>query len=237
MMKINKYIIIGITMIMLSILMTGCNDSKSETNSDSLSFVYNFNNVSEGFTSNKADVPIGYSDLEYEFLYNLEELEMKGNSNKALSLEYNNKNEDMFVYVFKELNESDGIEPNMTYDVKMKFDIGTNLNKEDGEKTFVKAGVIGRLPLPEEKTENIELNIDKGNGKEEGTDLKTLEGITKPNVDSKDYELKSYTLDTTVTSNSEGMVYAFVGVDSELSKKIKFYIDNVSLKFEKIKEE
>lgn len=237
MININKYIIIGIVMIMLSFFMTGCDNSKSETNSDSLSFVYNFNNVSEGFISNKSDVPIDYSDSDYEFIYNLEEIEMEGNSNKALSLEYNNKNEDMFVYVFKELNSSDGIEPETKYDVKMKFDIGTNLNEDDGEKTFVKAGITGRLPLAEEKSEMIELNLDKGNGKEEGTEVETLEGITKPNVDNEQYELKSYNLETTVTSNKEGMVYAFVGVDSNLSKKIKFYVDNVSLKFEKIKEE
>lgn len=230
--KFNIYIMIAI----MCIVFIGCENDEQNANNNTLNYTYNFNGSAEGFIINKTDVPLDYTDEEYEFLYELEEVPLSGETTKALSIEYNNMNKDMFVYVFKEIGEGNSVEANASYNATLSFDIGTNItDKAVGDKTFVKAGVSSRLPLPVEKSEQYDFNLDKGNNEAEGTDLKTLEGITKPSITSKDYEYKNYITTNQVTASKNGMIYAIVGLDSTYDGKIKFYVDNVNLKLEKVK--
>ena len=59
----------------------------ANNDNSNLNFTYNFNNSSEGFIVNKTDIPINYSNGEYEVVYELEEIPIEGNKTKALSLE------------------------------------------------------------------------------------------------------------------------------------------------------
>lgn len=151
-----------------------------------------------------------------------------------------NRSDDLFMYIARGLTEKDGLKPNTKYNVKLSFDLATNIpagmmgiGGSPGESVYVKAGVVSREPKVEDKGGQLEINIDKGQQANGGREAELLGNIVKENSEDETYQYKHFEKTCELTTNSMSEAWIIIGTDSGFEGLTKLYYTNIEVSFEK----
>ncbi len=214
-----------ILFLLLCIVLTGC--GKKET------FVYT-NNFDEGpgpMSSGLIGVPKGSLASDYALTFRYENTpDIYKESHMAVFLSMDNITENAFQYLSSHITTSDGLEANTEYDVVMTFDLITNMG-EAGKNVYLKAGIVNGQVVEDYEADIKVFNLDKGNGREGGSDLKLLGTIEAK--DPGKHEIKKQKYQTTLKTDEGARLSYLIGVDSTYKGVSSFYINNIEIKFYK----
>jgi len=155
---------------------------------------------------------------------------------KALKLEGNNHNDDLFLFTKKKLT---GLAPNTEYKISFEFVLASNFPTSSigvgggpGSATYVKAGASATEPKKVAVANFYELNLKKGNQSQDGDDalvLGTL-GISGDDFVYKLIERNSDGQTFKAKTDGEGNLWVFVGVDSGFEGIHEFYITKANIR-------
>ncbi|RUL54665.1 protease complex subunit PrcB family protein [Lysinibacillus antri] len=159
-----------------------------------------------------------------------------GKGLEGLYMSSSNRSDDVFMYIKKKLNETDGVKPNTTYQVNLSFDLVTNVGPDldigiggsPGEAVYVKAGATTVEPKPILEKQFYRTNIDYGNQSEGGTDLAVLGNIKKKS-DGDLFELKPFEHKLEVTTDDNGELWIVIGTDSGFEGITSLYYTNINV--------
>lgn len=196
---------------------------------------YDFTANDSGFIPIFADYPDQENVNElYDLQHSYGEIPISG-AGKGLYISGNNQSADLFMGYVKEL---DGLSPGVSYQFKIQFKLATNVEGglvgvggAPGESVYVKCGVTPIRPQIEiNDIGYFQLNIDKGNQSQSGTDMITIGDITKTeNNCPGEYEFKNFQATMSVTANKDGCVYLIIGTDSGFEAATSYYLDDIDI--------
>lgn len=217
------------------------------TDLSSVSFHYTFENGKEGWEGGFADYPVENADPAiYEMVFERKKLpaELKTAPNdKALFIQGHNRSDDLFMFVKRKLDATDGIEPNTTYTLEYEVNMATNvaagligIGGAPGESVYVKAGATAVEPQPVRKDGWYRMNIDKGNQSSSGNDAAVIGNIAKTKSGGDAYEIKTLTntdQPLQVTSDKNGELWLIVGTDSGFEGLTQLYYSSINVELAK----
>jgi hypothetical protein len=186
-----------------------------------------------------ADLPVGSEDA-YELSYGPAELPKEtGQEKAAYKLSGHNYSDDLFMFAARKL---DGLQPNTTYSLHFNVELASNAPRNSigiggspGASVYLKAGAIPTPPEREARqlngTSYWQVNFDKGNQSEEGSDMQLL-GHTGTDRGDFTYTLieRSSSKPFIVTSNDTGELWLLLGFDSGFEGKTTLYFTRLRLK-------
>jgi hypothetical protein len=143
----------------------------------------------------------------------------------------------MFSYLKKRVT---GFTPNGTYELVLDIDLGTNYPENltptpVGKVTF-KAGLSQTEPLSKLVSGIYTFNLDKGTGAQTGKNVLLAGSIANGRTERR-YSLVKYSnggQPVTVTANSKGELWFFVGTDSDYKDTTIFYYDRIVATFKEL---
>ncbi|TSI11052.1 protease complex subunit PrcB family protein [Lysinibacillus sp. BW-2-10] len=201
----------------------------------SMSFNYRFKGSdTQGWQGEFSDYEV---DMEIEPIFKHAMLPPEiGKSLEGLYMSSSNRSDDVFMYIKKKLDETDGIKPNTTYQVNLSFDLVTNVGPDlaigiggsPGDAVYVKAGATTVEPKPVLEKKFYRTNIDYGNQSEGGTDVAVLGNITKKS-DGNLFELKPFEHKFEVTTDNNGELWIAIGTDSGFEGITSLYYTNINV--------
>ena len=207
----------------------------------SKSFIFNFATNSEEWWQGFADYPPGRTmDNYYELSFAYSQLPSYLGSMFGLFLSGNNHNNDLFMYVKREL---DGLKPNTDYAVVFHIELASNTtDNTDGESetsgsgVYLKAGATLTEPLSLITDDYYVMNIDKGSHASGGKDSIVLGDIDSGNNLDPLYTLKVFENDTrfSVTTDETGSVWIHVGTDSVFGGITSVYYSAITVTFSEL---
>ena len=205
----------------------------------SLSYVFTFATNSEEWREGFADYPPGRTmDNFYELSFAYSQLPLYlGNNISGLFLSGNNHNNDLFMYVKREL---DGLKPNTDYAAVFHIElaattpeIGDGDGGDTGSGSYLKAGATLTEPLSLITNDYYTMNIDKGNHASGGKDSISLGNIASGTSLDPLYKLKVFENGTPVSLKTDeaGSVWIHVGTDSVLGGITSVYFSSITVTF------
>ncbi|OBZ11330.1 copper amine oxidase N-terminal domain-containing protein [Bacillus sp. FJAT-26390] len=209
-----------------------------QTSEAAISYHYTFDQGEDGWKGAFADLPVDYDPAIYELKYGRELLPAANNkTNYGLMLNGMNRSDDLFMYVTKKI---EGLEPGKTYQASLSFQLYTDqsggmmgVGGAPGEAVSIKAGFVNREPAATESNAegqpHFRMNIDKGNQKTEGADMKIVGNMVQPNDALKGFQPVAMQHAATLTANDKGEIYVIVGSDSGYEGLTTFYLDNMKV--------
>lgn len=195
-------------------------------------FYFDLSDTAKGWEVGFSDYPVGQEDFY--------ELNSEWQFGTGLFVTGNNHSDDLFMFVKRQVT---GLEANTTYDVELSLEIASNSPKgcfgiggAPGESVYVKAGVSLEEPKAIVQGSDYQLNIDKGNQSQSGTNVIVVGdvGVGKPGDcnGEKDYELKSFNSKiVTVTTDDNGSAWIIFGTDSGYEGTTSLYFTKASAVF------
>ncbi|PZE21547.1 hypothetical protein [Paenibacillus xerothermodurans] len=204
---------------------------------------YDFSDGYQGWFVDFADLPVDYLNNDYRLQHKTDVIPLSAKkASHGLFVSGMNRSDDLFMFITKKLDRSQGISPNTKYQVTLEFDIATNaaegligIGGSPGESVFVKAGISNRQPMTTIADSYYHLNLDKGNQATGGKDMQVLGTLEKLNTEDDSYELKHFTQTFEAESNEKGELYVIIGTDSGYEGLTSIYYTNISLKVKKSK--
>ncbi|WP_419876125.1 copper amine oxidase N-terminal domain-containing protein [Candidatus Pristimantibacillus sp. PTI5] len=210
-----------------------------QTSESGLSYHYTFDQGDEGWKGAFADLPVDYNAYIYDLKFARELLPTaKNKTNYGLKLSGVNRSDDLFMFVTKKI---EGLEPHTMYQASLSFQLYTDqaggmmgVGGAPGEAVSIKAGFVSKEPRTlQSDTEGhmyYRMNIDKGNQKVEGDDMKIVGNMVQPNSSLKGFQPVAMQYSTTLQSNEQGEIYVIVGSDSGYEGLTTFYLDDMKVK-------
>lgn len=210
-----------------------------EESKETISLSYFFDQSEDGWKGAFADLPVKYDPDIYELQYARELLPIADNkTNFGLKLKGMNRSDDLFMFVSKKM---DGLTPNTTYQAVLSFNLYTDqaggmmgVGGAPGEAVSIKAGIVSKQPEVIELNDGGEpyfrLNLDKGNQRNEGQDMKIVGTMVQPNDELKGYQPVAMSYSTTIKSNDKGELYFIIGSDSGYEGLTTLYLDDINVK-------
>lgn len=161
------------------------------------------------------------------------------------NLAADNRSDDLFQYMFRQVAVSDGLEPDTAYRVDFEVVFASNaptgcvgIGGAPGESVWMKVGATPDQPVPVSEDGETRLAVDKG-GQSEGGEAAEVAGVIANGIpceealaqDPTPYAMVtlSHTLSETVTTDSDGALWLFVGVDSGFEGRTSIYYDSVTV--------
>lgn len=205
---------------------------------------YSFQTDTEGWTADFADVPVDYDQDSYKLQF--ERASLANDANKpqyGLLLSGTNQDEGLFLYASKKIGKAEGLLPDTIYNIRLKFEIATNMtttNLIKDEATagavYVKAGIVNRMPetkqvMGKDNAQYYRINLDKGQPSESGKEMHVLGEATKLSTEQDGYEFKTYEKTFTAKTSRSGELYIMIGTDSNLKGESIVYITEVKADF------
>ena len=186
-----------------------------------------------------ADLPVG-DESAYRLSYGPAQLPKElGQEKAAYKLSGHNYSDDLFMFIFRKI---DGLQPNTSYKLHFNVELASNAPRNSvgiggspGASVYLKAGAI---PYPPEKesqqlngTSYWQVNFDKGNQSEGGTDMQLL-GHAGTDRNDFSYALieRSSSQPLAVRSNDTGELYLLLGFDSGFEGETTLYFTRLRLK-------
>jgi hypothetical protein len=205
------------------------------------SFSFEFSNADEGWSGDFADYPEGDSIL-YGLEVNHEALpENISKTRKGIKITGTNHSDDLFMFIKRKLS---GLQPNTTYSVLFSVRFASNvptgspgIGGAPGESVYVKAGATRVEPVKVLANNYFEMNIDKGQQSQGGTDMQVIGHIGVAATTTQYAEV--YRNNTTqssfkVTANNQGEVWIIVGTDSGFEGTTTLYYTGVDILFNQV---
>lgn len=214
-----KKITISLLLIIQVLAVSACQDEIQPINES-----YKFSDGDLGWTFEAVDYPSNVDKEEWQINSVVGTEDFTGNNTNAFWLYGNNHSDDIFLYVYKDI---EGLKKDTTYNATINVDAVTPYGKESmgiggspAASVYAKAGLVTVEPKPEKREyqgSNYYLlpeSIDKGQQSNGGEDLKllgTLAGQTE--AINGLYDLQ-YTLETIFTTSDAAEAWIIVGIDS-----------------------
>ena len=198
-------------------------------------FRFNFEDDAEGWTVGFADLPVNHDQSIYELDSGHRPLP-DGLEGSGVYIQGHNRSDDLFMFLKRQVG---GLRPNATYAVSVSIDLATNvpvgsfgIGGSPGESVFVKAGISAVEPETiEDDSGYHRMNIDKGNQANGGESAMVLGNVAHPEVVNREYRIKTLDnvdLPLSVSADSRGQVWLFVGTDSGFEGFSAFYYASIS---------
>lgn len=146
-----------------------------------------------------------------------------------------NQSDDLFMFIksrFRGLQQSTRYVANISTDIYSNA--GSNcigIGGAPGESVFVKFGFAETEP----QQAGYDLNVDKGNQSNSGTNANVIGNLATLDADCSGSTLGSKTLSTTsqtqleFTTTAEGRIWLFIGTDSGFEGLSEVYFDNIEI--------
>ncbi|HEV7378591.1 MAG TPA: hypothetical protein VGN64_02285 [Dyadobacter sp.] len=145
-----------------------------------------------------------------------------------------NRSDDMFMFLKKKVT---GLQPNRSYNLSIDVKLVTNYTETSvgiggspGSSVFIKAGASPDEPAVTLKDDFYEVNIDKGNQSEGGTEMIVVGNVAN-GIEEPRYRLVSRSTAGnafTVTANENGEIWLCVGSDSGYEGLTILYYDRIT---------
>ncbi len=217
-------------------LLPACTDDSKEDLQ--LRFDFNFAHSQHGWAGDFADYPVGEEDF-YELLFAYDTLPAPLNKNqKALKLHGSNRSDDLFMFTKKQLA---GLAPNTEYTLSFELELASQFPRNSigaggspATSSYLKVGAHANEPVKVAKDGFYELNLDKGNQSQSGTDAIVI-GDLSISGNAFVYELierDNREIAFKATTDSQGRLWVFAGVDSGFEGITTFYITKISVRLQ-----
>lgn len=231
-----------VLLIVMAVGTAGCS-LLGETDADSLSFAYTFNEGEESWTGAFTDYSTAMDEEGLALTYEHKALpsEVEGDGN-ALFLAGRNLSDDLFMFIKRRIT---GLTPNTTYDVTVRLDIASNapsgcvgIGGPPGESVFLKVGASAVEPKSVLQDDgNYRLNVDKGNQSQGGENAVVAGTIDNGVQECHETPYRMIERDNmdepvTVQSDENGNLWLFVGTDSGFEGTTALYYDTVEVHIE-----
>lgn len=213
---------------------TAC-DKDDNDNDFEFDFDYNFATGQHGWTGDFSDYPVGEEDF-YELSFSYDTLPAPlDKTKKALKIVGNNHSDDLFMFVKKKLT---GLAANTEYDVEIELELASNAPESGvgigggpGSASYLKVGASATEPKKVASDNFYEFNLDKGNQAEGGADAVVIGTL---GIEGDEYvytliERSNSTQNFTATTNANGELWVFAGVDSGFEGLTTFYITKANI--------
>lgn len=142
-----------------------------------------------------------------------------------------NRSDDIFMFLKRELDSRDGVEPNRLYSLSMDITFLSNaptgcagIGGAPGESVWLKAGYSTIEPLAVLENGNVHLNLDKGNQSGGGRDAEVVDNIAngvpcevalaRPGGPPYVTLHRVYHHPHLIRTDDRGVLWAFAGTDS-----------------------
>jgi hypothetical protein len=161
-------------------------------------------------------------------------------SGKGIRVFADNRSDDLWHFIARELTTADGIVAGRAYDVRIAVDVASNTPSGcigvggAPDAVTLKAGVVDAEPAEEVQGDYVGFTADKGNQSEigsEAVDLGTI-GTSGDNCGGENaWELleRSGTMTSAVTATAEGKLWVYAGGDSGFETDSTLYYDRVAV--------
>jgi len=216
--------------------------SRSSLNSSSSINANQFNLSFDFSISNYNFIP-GWSDLPYSasaFTYNLFASHITRpsslGSGSALFIAGINRSDDLFMFWKRKISN---LPPNTRISIAAQIKLGSKYREglmgvggAPGEGVTLKFGAVTFEPVPVLNiSQDLVMNLDKGNQTVGGIDMKTIGDIAKPNDgdDNKYVLLAKNSEPHFVTTSSDGEAWIIFGTDSGYEGLTELYYTNLDL--------
>ncbi len=230
---ISKYAVTLLVIIIVSVSIS-CTSGLESLPGGRLSLQYEFT-ANEGWLVNFAEYD---KDQETEMQLSYEYTTLPsyiGPDISALMIQGNNQSDDLFMYA---QNLVDGLLPNTEYEVTLELEFATNapensvgIGGSPGSSVFIKAGVMPFDPQTNLVNNYYEVNFDKGEQSESGTDVITYGTFGNSNsAEDTTYVLKKFNNKDNpiiMRSRNVGNIYIIIGTDSGFEGLTKIYYNRL----------
>lgn len=205
------------------------------------SYSFEFSNTMEGWTGDFSDYPEGDSivyalEISHELLP-----ENISKTRKGIKITGINHSDDLFMFIKKKVS---GLRPNTTYKVLFSVRFASNvptgtpgIGGAPGESVYVKVGASRIEPVKVLTDGYYEMNIDKGNQAQGGTDMQVIGhiGVTATTTQYAEVFRNNSTLSPfSVTTNNQGEVWVIIGTDSGFEGTTTLFYTGVDILFNQV---
>lgn len=228
-------------LVSLPLLLSGCEGNPLTDKPDAAyDYVYYFEEAESGaWEAHFADLPAG-DENRYELSFGPAALPKETGLNKeSYALSGYNSSGDLSMFISRKL---DGLQANTSYALQFNVELASNAPRNSfgmggspGASVYLKAGAISHPPARENKKLNgtpyWQVNFDKGNPSESGSDMQLL-GHIGTNRSDFSYALieRSSQEPLMVTTNAAGQLWLLLGIDSGFKGKTTLYLTRLRLK-------
>jgi hypothetical protein len=191
---------------------------------------YFFNEGSHGWLPGFTDYSLQIGDLRR--MAEIRPLPAEINPTlRGYYLQAMNRSDDIFMFLKKELDFNDGVEPNRLYSLSLDITFLSNapsgcfgIGGPPGEAVWLKAGFSTIEPLAVLENDEVRLNLDKGNQAAGGRDAEVVdviangipceEALARPEGPPYVVLHRVYHHPHLVRTDERGVLWAFAGTDS-----------------------
>lgn len=215
--------VIPLFLVLAGIVPLACENGESPSPSV-IELTYGFESNEEEWTGGFCDLPedgLEIYDLDISYAPLPEETRVSENS---IRIQGHNRSDDLFMFLKKYLT---GLEPLTAYRITFEIELASQYPKNSagiggspGGAVFLKAGATTQEPITEVLEVSgrpyLQMNIDKGNQSQDGTDMYNI-GTIGIEGEEFEYELITRSNDDRplqVSTDSDGDLWLIVGTDS-----------------------
>jgi hypothetical protein len=211
---------------------------KEEEKQEDVTLHYDFETNAEGWTGDFADYPSTNNDF-----YNLE-FERTNlpaplpETEQGLRIAGSNRSDDLFMFIKKKV---DNLPPNVDFNVRFDIELASKeptnaigIGGPPGESVYLKAGVVLQEPQKEVNTSDFyQMNIDKGNQSQSGTDMQVLGhiGVTDTTSVYTLIERNNTSKPFSFRTNDTGSAWICIGTDSGFEGRTELYYNQIKVTF------
>jgi len=210
--------------------------TKKPLQESELVYRHDFRNGADGWKAGFADMPLDHAENDYRLMHGVKSIPMEGQpESNGMLLSGMNRSDDLFMYLYRKLDTSAGIQPNTRYQITLEFDLAADAAKDSigiggspGSSVYVKAGVVAQEPQTAIEDGYYRMTLDKGNQASPGKDMKVLGTVEKERPDTG-YEWKHFSTTVECISNAKGELYFIIGTDSGYEGLTSVYYSNIRI--------
>ncbi|HYO84476.1 MAG TPA: hypothetical protein VES20_23945 [Bryobacteraceae bacterium] len=203
---------------------------------------WNFNSGSHGWLPGFADYAVGQSHLDLAAEIRPLPVELgRPQGHRGYYLQGNNRSDDLFMYLRKQLDSRHGLEPSRNYIAHLNVLVASDspsgcsgVGGAPGEGLYLKAGVFAAEPTTTVVDGHVRLTVDKGQQSVGGRDMQLLGTLANgrpcelPTVGFVMLDRVLYQ-QVPVRSSTEATLWAAVGTDSAFEGLTGYYIDAIGI--------
>jgi hypothetical protein len=163
-----------------------------------------------------------------------------GREGRGLFVGATNRSDDVFMFW---TGAVPGLEPHRTYSVSFEVEFATEapsgcagVGGAPGESVHLKVGAAPIRPEPVVDDGYYQMNIDKGNQFQDGSDAIRIGDVANSNTDCLDWVWEMKTVESQdpfqVTADAEGTVWVIVGTDSGFEARTELFYTRVQADFQ-----
>ena len=172
-----------------------------------------------------------------------------GGDGTAFFIQSMNRSDDLFMYLKKQIDIQDGVEPNVSYKATFTIHFASNaasgcagVGGSPGDSVYLKAGASADEPVARLLSgRDVRLNVDKGEQSTGGADAGVVGTIANGRVcdtgESPYVRLtKTYTHSNLVRTDDRGSLWLLVGTDSAFEGLTGLYYEAITVRLEPVRQ-